>query len=398
MRINHWRALLFLFISLIAIAQLPHAATPFTCSLDKFNDTMMLCGIASLSMFAIIALTYIGGEAMQSARMITWAKTESVQAFASLVVVGLVLFALSTLCNFQVGELKDVFGTAAMPKIYQDAPGSENGQDNLYSGAMRYIENVAALSLSNVASMRYDLGAYEIRTSYNTFECSGDCLLSLSSVSIAPFSGNSMSLAITNNLLGLATVSYLSAIFQYFMLVFIYGGLFMVFLPFALIIRSVPFMRHLGGSLIAIFVSLYLLYPLMLVADAYVAPGFVANSISATAGNTGAVVMCNRDDRGCAGSDIFASGNGAQGIQCSAGDAPCWGHYEWQMEGIGRSQAAMNGLSPNDLPRAIRLNVLIFLTAVFLPAMNFIVIAAFGRELSRFLGEDADMSRLGQMI
>ena len=397
MQKNKWRTVLFLFASLAIMANALHADTPFACSLDKFNDTMMLCGIAALSMVALIALTYIGGEAMQSARMITWAKTEAVQVAASLVIVGIVIFVLSTMCNFQVGEMQSVFGLSAMPKIYQ-AAGS--GTDNLYSGAMRYIENVAALSLSNVASMRYDLGSYEIRTSYTTFDCSGDCLLSLSSVSISPFSGDSMSLAISNNLMGIATVSYLSAIFQYFTLVYIYGGLFMVFLPFALVIRSVPFMRHLGGSLIAIFVSLYILYPLMLVADAYIAPGFVANSLSASAGNTGRVVMCDRDNRGCSGSEIYVMGNlpSDTSIQCSNGGDPCNGHYEWEMENIGRSKSAMNGLHPNDLSRAIRLNVLLFLTVVFLPALNFIVIAAFGRELSRFLGEEADMSRLGQMI
>jgi len=304
-----------------------------------------------------------------------------------------VLFVLSSMCTFQVGEFKDVFGVSSMPKIYQSAGG---GSDSLYGGAMRYTENLAALALSNVASLRYDLGAYEIRTSYNTFDCSGDCLFSLSSVSTAPFSGNSMNLAISNNMMGIATVSYLSAIFMYFTLVYIYSGLFIVFLPLALIIRSVPFMRHLGGSLIAIFVSLYIMYPLMLVADAYVAPGFTANALSA--GNSGAVVMCARDGRNCAGSAIFSTA-AQDGITCSpAGTEPCFGHEEWGMEGIGRSQDAMNNLSPNEPARAIRLNVLIFLAAVFLPAINFIVIAAFGRELSRFLGEEADMSRLGQMI
>jgi hypothetical protein len=166
--------------------------------------------------------------------MINWAKTEAVQASASLVIVGIIIFVLSTMCAFQVGEFKEVFGTTSMPKIYQDAGA---GADNLYTGAMRYIENVAALALSNVASMRYDLASYELRTSYTTFECSGDCLLSLSSVSVSPFSGNSMALAISNNMMGIATVSYLSAIFQYFTLVYIYGGLFMAFLPLAFLSR-----------------------------------------------------------------------------------------------------------------------------------------------------------------
>jgi hypothetical protein len=62
--------------------------------------------------------------------------------------------------------------------------------------------------------------------------------------------------------------------------------------------------------------------------------------------------------------------------------------WKWKME----------RLHPNELPSAIQLNILIFLTSIFLPAINFIVIAALGRELSRFLGEEADISRLGQMV
>lgn len=385
---NNWRLLLFLFASLALLSHMAYAVNPFTCDASKFNDTMMLCGIATLSIVALISLTYIGGEAMQSPRMLTWAKTEAVQAFASLVIVGILLFVMFTMCNFQVGELKAVFGLQNMPKIYEAAGG---GTDTLYNGAMRYVENLAALSLSNVNSLRYDLGAYEIRTSYNTFECQGSCLFSLASTSVSYFGGESMNLAITNNLLGIATVSYLSTIFQYFTLVYIYSGLFAVFLPLAIVIRSVPFMRHFGGALIAIFVSLYIMYPLMLVADAYVAPGFTAT--------TGSVVMCSRDAQNCGGSDVFSTG-AQNGITCSSTQAvdPCLGRLEWQMEGIGRSKSAMEGLHPNTLPRAIQLNVLIFVTAVFLPAVNFIVIAAFGRELSRFLGEEADMSRLGQMI
>ena len=386
--------MLFIFLSIAVLAGISFASTPFGCEATQFNDTIMLCGIAALSLFALIALTYIGGEALQSPRMLTWAKTEAVQAFASIVIVSIVIYAVSMLCTFQVGEFSSMFGTSDLPQIYKDA---SNGQDSLYNGSMRYIENLAALSLSNVASNRYDLGAYELRTSYNTFECKDDCLFSLSSVSVSPFSGNSMHLAITNNLMGIATVSYLSAIFQYFTLVYIYSGLFSVFLPLALVIRSIPFMRHFGGSLIAIFVSLYIMYPLMLVADAYIAPGLTVNAVSGGGANGGQVIMCDRDGLQCGGSKIFTIG-ASQGISCRQKTDPCNGELEWDMESVDKTQPGMESLSPNEPARAIRLNVLIFLAAVFLPAINFIVIAAFGRELSRFLGEEADLSRLGQMV
>ncbi|MFA6328607.1 MAG: hypothetical protein WCY41_04120 [Candidatus Micrarchaeia archaeon] len=387
---------LALFASMFLVLAFSHpvfAATPFTCEQTQFNSTMELCGIAALAMFALIALVYIGGEATQNPRMLTWAKTEAMQAFASLVIVSIVLFVVSTMCDFRVGEISSlVNSTSSMPQIYKLAPGTAaNGNDTLYNGAMRYVENLAAVSLSNVNSLRYDLGAYEIRTSYSKFVCHGSCVYSLSSTSVSMFGGESANLAITNNLLGVGTVTYLSAVFQYFILVYIYGGLFTVFLPLAIVIRSVPFMRHFGGSLIAIFVALYILYPLMLVADAYIAPGFAASSSP--------VKMCDRDGRNCAGAGIFSTAT-THGVTCinETADSQCTLRKEWDMEGVGITQHDMDKLQPNSLPAAIRLNVLLFLAAVFLSSLNFIVIAAFGRELSRFLGEEADMSRLGQMI
>ncbi len=385
------RIALFALLSLACVSPLVSAVTSFACSETEFNDTIMLCGIATLSMFLLIALTYMFGETMQSPRMLTWAKTEAVQAFASLVIASVILFALFTMCNFQVGEVQSVFGLGAMPKIYQDAPSPyDGGKDTIYNGAMRYTENLAAIALANVNSLRYDLGAYEIRTSYNTFECSGICIFSLASTSVSYFGGESMNLAITNNLLGIATVAYLSTIFQFFTLSYIYNGLFLIFLPLAIVMRSIPFMRHFGGALIAIFVALYLLYPLMLVADAYIAPGLTAHS--------GSVTLCERDARACAGKDVFSSGT-ITGITCGlATQDPCLGFNEWEIEGRGTGRASMVSLHPNTLGRAIGINVLIFIAAIFLPAINFIVIAAFGRELSRFLGEEADLSRLGQMV
>ncbi|MBI4399550.1 hypothetical protein HY570_02265, partial [Candidatus Micrarchaeota archaeon] len=40
----------------------------------------------------------------------------------------------------------------------------------------------------------------------------------------------------------------------------------------------------------------------------------------------------------------------------------------------------------------------LFIAAVFLPALNFVIISAFTRELSHLFGGDVDVSKLSQMI
>ena len=46
----------------------------------------------------------------------------------------------------------------------------------------------------------------------------------------------------------------------------------------------------------------------------------------------------------------------------------------------------------------IKANVLMFLVGVFLPALNFIIIIALARDISGLLGDEADISRIGQMV
>jgi hypothetical protein len=128
-----------------------------------------------------------------------------------------------------------------------------------------------------------------------------------------------------------AMVSHLSVFFQLFTLQYIYAGtgLLMVFLPLGIVLRSLPFVRGFGGSLIALVVALYIFYPLMLVID-----GLIVESV-------------------------------------------------------------MNGFPPVDIYGT---NAITYIAAVFLPAINFIVIAALTHTLSGALGEELDVSRLGQMV
>ncbi|MEM2137788.1 MAG: hypothetical protein QW568_01755 [Candidatus Anstonellaceae archaeon] len=370
------------------------AAVGSVCNSDKFNNVVFLSGIAAIGMGCIIALAYMLGEFLQNPKLLTWAKTEAGQVVLSAAIVVILLWALSTMCTVRVKEVSALAGINELPKIYTGA--AENLP--LFSGALLYLENLAGAGLSNLAALRYNLAGYELRTSYSKYICDSVCLFSLSSVNEATYGGETMHLAITNNLLGVGTASYLSVLFQYFTLIYIANGLFVQFLPLAIILRSVPFMRHFGGALIAIFVALYILYPAMLVADAYVAPAFTKYTGTITAYDRG---------YGCRGlQDVFSTIGG--GVSCISTTASCGflglgtctlkEDNIQDMVSLWEAQDSLEDIKPGGLAQSVRLNVLIFLAAIFLPAINFIVIAALARDISRFLGEEADISRLGQMV
>ena len=420
-RANALRMLAFASFFLAFLLPLAHASTTLpVCEESQFNDVLLLSGIGALAMAALVALAYMFGEFFQNARALVWAKAEALQVFASLVVVLMVFFALSSFCDIRLEEVKNVFGLPNLPAVYEENPAYSTL--NIYEGGLLYLERLAGAGLAEISSLRYNLGAYEMRTSYSKFTCDEICMFSLSSVNEAVFGGETMNLAITNNLMGTATVAYLSAIFQYFAMLFIVKGLFIEFLPLAIVVRSVPFMRQFGGALVAIFLALYIMYPLMLVVDAFVAPGLAryagyAPMYDRTAGG----------GDGCAGTVVFYDpGPPESGINCisegCSGSAPACSGYtnpltclgsglgcSWtgiitredeMQDAAGTSEGSMRDLLSHDtgLGGAIRVNVLIFLASVFLPALNFIVIAAVARDLSHFLGEEADVTRLGQMV
>jgi len=341
---------------------------------------MTLSGIAALATATLIALVYMFGEMFQNAKMISWSKAEAAQVVVSLVVVSIILYAISTFCGMNIGEAGKI--SSSLPYIYQSSQAL-----NVYEGAQLYLENLMGVDLRNMAALRFNQGAYEIRTSFTKYECDSICWLSLSSTNVAKDAGETMQLAVTNNLLGTGTISYLTAAFQYFTLQYILSGLFLSFLPIAIVMRAVPFMRNFGGALIGIIVALYLLYPMMLIGNAVMAPYLAQGS---------GAVMYDRDRTGCAGINVFKDSAGNQQVICTATSNGNGMNYEWEMGGKGVSEGDLP--IPTDLPSVLKTNVLIFVTSVFLPAINFIVIAALARDLSRFLGEEADIARLGQMV
>jgi hypothetical protein len=333
-----------------------------------------------MATLAFAALVYMLGNLIQSPRMLSWAKGELWEAVFSVFVVSMVLFSISTFCGLTVGEIGSL--SSSLPKIYVGNEGK-----NLYESALMYLENVAGFGLRNMAQLRANLGAYEIRTSFQQYNCDVICWLSLVSITEATYSGESVDLSVTNNLLGAATVAYLSTIFQYFTLQYIVSGLFIKLLPLAIVIRSIPFMRNFGGALIGIILALYIMYPFAQLSNAVILP-YLAKGV-------GTVTLYDRDGSGCAGIAVFHEPGTPQNIVI------CSQNYEKEFNMGGKITPLLGSTNlplVSDLKESIKVNVLMFLAGIFLPAFEFIIIISLARDISALLGDEADIARLGQMV
>ncbi|MEM4348253.1 MAG: hypothetical protein QXN37_01650 [Candidatus Anstonellaceae archaeon] len=353
------------------------------CGASSTSETFWLAALAAIATAIIVALGYMAGEAIQNPRLTTWAKTEAAQIFTSLIIVGVVFGTIQLFCTLQIGEIASIF--TRLPKIYEPYQ-----TKSIYDGSIIYLEKLMDVAHSNLRTLRYLAGAYEIRTTYTKMVCTGSCFISLAGYNEATHGGETLNLAIVNNLANTATISYLTAAFEYFVLQYILNGLFLVFLPIAIVLRSLPFMRQFAGALVAICISLYIMYPTMLVINASIAPG-MANTQSPISFNA-----C-----GCKGAEIFSYKDLPSNVMCAPSQA-CYN--EESLVSGHRIGFGLGGLTadlpfvPASLDMVIRANGLIFITVVFFAAVNFIVIAAVARGVAHLLGEEVDISKLGQMI
>ena len=228
-----------------------------------------------------------------------------------------------------------------------------NPDASLYDASDAYLSFLQLYIHQTMTGIRVSMGVYEIKASLSRWVCDGLCIFGGPGHSMSPNAGLTSLIEVGNIFLNSATISLLSALFMQFTLRYITSGLLLLFLPFGLILRSLSFTRPLGSSLIALVISLYIFYPLMLVMNSMIFP-FVAGEVPDLAGFSG--------ESGLGGNIVGSAGNGP--------------NMTWMVQKTAAS----------------------FFGAIFLPAINFIIIVALARQTAHILGEELDISRLSQMV
>jgi hypothetical protein len=341
--------------------------------LEKFQTYVFM---AIIGLITFVALAYMAGEVIKSPRVTLWAKAEAWQIVASAVIALACIIAVNMFCLLTPEEILAMTpGSADLPRSFGAASAG-----NMYEASMNYLGRVASYTRGVMAAARYNAGAQELRSSIGIYHCDALCLITSSGVNYAPYSGETAYISIFTMVLNVATISLLSIIFQMHTLQYIATGLFLIMLPIATVMRAIPFMRGFGGALIAIFLSFYIFYPVMIVLSGIVVPQTAWMMTGA------GVYLPNRM-------------GGQPAIHQVLGPAlgPGSGIDDTEENILGKySEAA--GVNRDDAMQIIKLGGVVFFAAVFMPALGFIAIAAVARETARIIGEEVDIGRLGQMI
>ena len=363
--------------ALLLLSAAAHAdfVLPPVCNDEGMNELALLSFFALLAASLFVALAYMLGKAIESPRISTWCKTEVWQVFASAIIVVGIYAALTLFCvatPAQIGPIALGLEEGDYENVMQRSFG--DGQDGMYDATQIYLENLASYAKGVVTAVRYNMGAYELRSGVQQYQCEVFCLLAGAGTSFAPKGGEASHISLLGNLLSISTIALLSILFQLFLLLYIKGGMFLVFLPLAIVVRSLPFMRGFGGAMIALVLALYMMYPVMLYVDGLVFPNAAAQIMPALPNR----IVGEQYISPLLGSVQFGR-SGENALERNA-------YAEWENREL------------DVVPDIIRLVAILFIAGVFAPALNFIVIAAVAREISRVLGEEVDISRLGQML
>lgn len=370
-------------------------------------DLSWLYSLSLLSLgitLIVIGVAYALGQLLSNPQFNVWAKTEIFQVFISFFVVILVLYINGSFCDFKYSSIA-ALSPGGMPSYsYPEI----SGDDNVMNASGKYLANVAYFSDTEMRAGRAIYGVMDEASRYMRMPCMpalGMCMLGQNGYNVRPFSGYSSWLQALGFSLYTDTASYLTLIAQMCLLAFASGGGIMIYLPFAIIMRSLPMMRQFGGGLLAICIALFLVFPGLLVVESlfwnpYDMLGAADwSTLSDTAGRIGN------------GYYEFAVDYGNLIVGASGSGFMVWGPIGAIVVpiavGIATAiiQGAVSYSNPWDyasleaaLGVVFKAASISFLSATFLFTLNIIAIGASARELGRLLGQEVDLSRLMQVV
>jgi len=306
-----------------------------SCTIDLLGWSGVIGTSALLSILAI-SLMYMAGMAIRSPTIGAWARIEVYQAAATVMFVSAAAFMVGTACDVDLS----FFGTYL---YLSPAPPGFTGSTDFFEAGGIYLRALQERVYEYFDIVKTILMRWEVRVSRSEYNCPMSCFILPHGWSIDPGMGYYAKMGAGYFALNTLVVSMLSLSSLLYMLEYAASGALVLLFPLGALFRSIPYMRGFGGALMALALVLFLGLPIILFVNALLAYGALTLPIPLPP-------SCTEDGSG----------------GCIAPMA---------------AMAATAGF-----------------TTVFLPLLDFIFLAAFGRELAELFGSELDLTRLSQLV
>ncbi|MEM2962979.1 MAG: hypothetical protein QXN01_00580 [Candidatus Anstonellales archaeon] len=239
-------------------------------------------GFAALA--GLIAITYAAGEFLSYPRLVAWSKDEVMQLISTAIIIALILQILTLFCSIEVGSAVTLTNLPQIP-IESQANVDFQESDNVYTAAKKFLVYMQTISYSTFYNLREIIGLNERKLTLTLWNCKTLCILGGSGVSLNPESGVQahnavLTLFMNSSLISLATILAQIGVYNILLVGTDYTNSFLIFcLVWGIILRSIPFMRMFGGSLIGLGVALYIFFPFLLMLEGLFFPAIYSSTI-----------------------------------------------------------------------------------------------------------------------
>jgi len=357
--------------------------------LDFLSSTIFpIAAVAGVIAGAVIAVTYMAGQALSNPKLTVWSKTEIVQLFISFAS----LLLLGSLFGFFCGL--NMQGIASVFEI------GYSGPPNMFDAAENYLLSSAEYSHNALAAVRYHLKAYTILGYMGMFQCTSlssglviafpflsGCGYGYSGTSGLPFGGYAALNTALNTVFNSTLMSYVMSLNYLIILMYIYRGFAFFLFPIGIFLRSMPYMRGLGSTLISVAIAFTIVFPFFLAVFDLMGDGIFKSDPS----------LMNRDHLYDAdlypftvNEDVFPENSAGVGISIGSGLDP-----DLARELYFQSPPGMSGPMTSE---AIAFGGAAFIAAFFLPSVAMLGAIASVVYLGRLYGEEIDLSRIMRMV
>ncbi|MDO8339346.1 MAG: hypothetical protein Q7T16_01685 [Candidatus Burarchaeum sp.] len=311
-----------------------------------------LIGLSVMLSIFVISLIFMLGRAMRSSTIEAWVKLELYQVLATILFVSGSMFFIGIFCSVDVTFFSDYINLGVVdPALIDPAMFPVNA--NMFDASSDYLvwlqNNIYGSSTQPgfYLQVKSVLMKWEVQASKSEFNCPGEfCLMMPNGWSIDPGTGFYTKLNAGYAALQALIISMLSVSSLRFMLEYASAGALLILFPIGAFFRSIPYMRGFGGALMALALTLYLALPFILFVNALVAYPVITGT-----------------------PNLFAP----------------------------PSTCSSDGSGACIVPIAQQAASASFVT-VFLPALDFILLAAIGRDLARLFGSELDLTGLSQLV